>query len=28
MEFWEDLGFTPRVIQLTSWTKDLLERLG
>ena len=28
MEFWEDLGFTPRVIQLTSWTKDLVERLG
>ena len=27
MEFWEDLGFTPRVIQLTSWTKDLVERL-
>jgi GNAT superfamily N-acetyltransferase len=27
MEFWEDLGFTPRVVQLTSPTKDLLERL-
>ena len=27
MEFWEDLGFTPRVTQLTSWTKDLIERL-
>ena len=28
MEFWEDLGFTPRVIQLTSGTRNLLERLG
>ncbi len=27
MEFWEDLGFTPRVVQLTSHTKELLERL-
>lgn len=27
MEFWEGLGFTPRVVQLTSPTKDLLERL-
>ena len=27
MEFWEDLGFTPRVVQLTSQTKELLERL-
>lgn len=27
MEFWEDLGFTPRVVQLTSPTKDLLLRL-
>ena len=28
MEFWEDLGFTPRVVQLTSATRDLLDRLG
>jgi GNAT superfamily N-acetyltransferase len=28
MEFWEDLGFTPRVIQLTSETRELLDRLG
>ncbi len=27
MAFWEDLGFTPRVVQLTSSTLDLLERL-
>lgn len=27
MEFWEDLGFVPRVVQLTTPTKDLLERL-
>ena len=27
MEFWEDLGFTPRVVQLTSGTQALLERL-
>ena len=27
MEFWEDLGFTARVVQLTSPTKGLLERL-
>ncbi|HEX6231452.1 MAG TPA: GNAT family N-acetyltransferase [Actinomycetota bacterium] len=27
MEFWEELGFTPRVVQLTSPTKDLLDRL-
>jgi hypothetical protein len=27
MGFWEDLGFTPRVVQLTSPTKDLLQRL-
>ena len=27
MEFWEDLGFTARVVQLTSPTKVLLERL-
>jgi len=26
MEFWEDLGFAPRVVQLTSPTRDLLER--
>jgi GNAT superfamily N-acetyltransferase len=25
--FWEDLGFTPRVVQLTTSTDDLLERL-
>jgi GNAT superfamily N-acetyltransferase len=28
MEFWEDLGFAPRVVQLTSPTRDLLERMG
>jgi GNAT superfamily N-acetyltransferase len=28
MEFWEDLGFTPRVVQLTSDVRDLLERLA
>jgi GNAT superfamily N-acetyltransferase len=28
MEFWDDLGFTPRVVQLTSGTRDLLDRLG
>ena len=28
MEFWEELGFSPRVIQLTSETRELLERLG
>lgn len=27
MEFWEDLGFTPRVVQMTSGTSALLERL-
>ncbi len=27
MEFWESLGFTPRVVQLTSGTRALLERL-
>ncbi len=27
MEFWEDLGFTPRVVQMTSGTQALLERL-
>lgn len=27
MAFWEDLGFTPRVVQLTTSTRDLLERL-
>lgn len=27
MEFWEDLGFVPRVVQLTTPTKDLLDRL-
>jgi GNAT superfamily N-acetyltransferase len=27
MEFWEDLGFVPRVMQLTTPTKDLLGRL-
>jgi hypothetical protein len=26
MEFWESLGFTPRVVQLTSGTRALLER--
>jgi len=28
MEFWEDLGFEPRVVQLTSPTRELLERLA
>lgn len=28
MEFWEDLGFVPRVVQLTTPTKDLLARLA
>jgi len=28
MAFWEDLGFTPRVVQLTTSTRDLLERLS
>lgn len=28
MEFWEDLGFTPRVVQLTSNARELLERLA
>jgi GNAT superfamily N-acetyltransferase len=28
MEFWEELGFTPRVIQLTSETRELLDRFG
>lgn len=28
MEFWEDLGFEARVIQLTTTTSDLLERLA
>jgi len=28
MAFWEELGFTPRVVQLTSPTDLLLERLG
>jgi GNAT superfamily N-acetyltransferase len=27
MAFWEDLGFTPRVVQLTTSTDDLMERL-
>jgi GNAT superfamily N-acetyltransferase len=27
MEFWESMGFTPRVVQLTSGTKALLDRL-
>ena len=27
MEFWEDLGFSPRVVQLTTPTDTLLERL-
>jgi GNAT superfamily N-acetyltransferase len=27
MAFWEDLGFTPRVVQLTTSTEDLIERL-
>jgi GNAT superfamily N-acetyltransferase len=28
MEFWENLGFEPRVVQLTSPTRELLERLA
>jgi GNAT superfamily N-acetyltransferase len=28
MEFWEDLGFAPRVVQLTAPTGGLLERLA
>lgn len=28
MSFWEELGFTPRVVQLTSSTDALLGRLG
>jgi GNAT superfamily N-acetyltransferase len=28
MEFWENLGFEPRVIQLTTSTRDLVERLA
>lgn len=28
MEFWEELGFSARVIQLTSGTRDLLDRLN
>ena len=28
MEFWESLGFTPRVVQLTSSAATLLRRLG
>jgi len=28
MEFWEALGFTPRVVQLTSSTEALAARLG
>ena len=28
MEFWKDLGFEPRVVQLTTPTGDLLERLA
>jgi GNAT superfamily N-acetyltransferase len=28
MEFWENLGFEPRVIQLTTPTRELLERLA
>ena len=27
MEFWEQLGFTPRVVQMTSPTETLIERL-
>jgi GNAT superfamily N-acetyltransferase len=27
MAFWEDLGFSPRVVQLTTPTDDLMERL-
>ncbi len=28
MVFWEELGFTPRVVQMTSATRDLIERLN
>jgi GNAT superfamily N-acetyltransferase len=28
MEFWENLGFEPRVVQLTSPTRELLERMA
>ena len=28
MEFWEELGFEPRVIQLTAPTRALFERLA
>jgi GNAT superfamily N-acetyltransferase len=28
MAFWEDMGFEPRVVQLTTGTQDLLERLA
>jgi hypothetical protein len=28
MEFWENLGFESRVVQLTTTTRDLLERLS
>jgi GNAT superfamily N-acetyltransferase len=28
MEFWENLGFEPRVVQLTTPTTDLLDRLS
>jgi GNAT superfamily N-acetyltransferase len=28
MEFWENLGFEPRVIQLTTSTRDLVDRLA
>jgi hypothetical protein len=28
MEFWEDLGFSARVVQLTSDVRELLERLA
>jgi hypothetical protein len=27
MEFWETLGFTPRVVQMTSGIRALLERM-
>jgi GNAT superfamily N-acetyltransferase len=28
MAFWEDMGFEPRVVQLTTATQDLLDRLA
>jgi GNAT superfamily N-acetyltransferase len=28
MEFWERLGFEPRVVQMTTHTQDLMERLA